>query len=101
MSDTSSSRVMPMPLSLTVSVRAWLSGTSSISSTRILVEQRVLLERREPQLVEGVRRVRHELAKEDLLVRVERVNDDVEELAGLGLEGQGFGGGGHALYFTE
>jgi hypothetical protein len=56
----------------------------------------VTLQRFELQLVERVGRVRDQLAEEDLLVRVERVDDDVEELAGFGLECQGFSGGAHA-----
>jgi hypothetical protein len=34
------------------------------------------------------------LAKEDLLVAVERVDDQVQDLGDLGLEGVGFGHGG-------
>ena len=36
--------------------------------------------------VDGVRRVRHELAQEDLLLRVERVHHEVEHFLDLGLE---------------
>jgi hypothetical protein len=44
-------------------------------------------ERAEPQLVERVGRIRHELAEEDLLVRVERVDDERQDTADLGLKG--------------
>ncbi len=46
-------------------------------------------ERLEAQAVERVRGVGDQLAQEDLLVGVERVDDDVEELLGLRLEGVG------------
>ena len=46
-------------------------------------------ERFEAQAVERVRGVGDQLAQEDLLVGVERVDDDVEELAGFRLEGMG------------
>ncbi len=55
---------------------------------RVGVQQRGMCEGLELQLVERVGGVRQQLAQEDLLVRVQRVNDDVEELAGLGLEGK-------------
>ena len=44
-------------------------------------------ERLEPQPVERVGGVGDQLAEEDLLVRVERVDDDVEELFRFGLKG--------------
>jgi hypothetical protein len=44
------------------------------------------------QLVEGVRSVRDELAQEDLLVRVERVDDQRHELRNLSLERECFFG---------
>ena len=42
-----------------------------------------------PDLVQGVRRVGDQLTKEDLLVRVERVDDEGHELGDLRLEGEG------------
>ena len=60
---------------------------------RILFQQGGLGQRLEAQLVAGVRRVRDELAEEDLLVRVERMDHQIEELAGLGLEFVGGSGG--------
>ena len=52
----------------------------------VLLEQTRFGQRFEAQLVASVRSVRDELAKEDLLVRVEGVDHQIEELAGLGLE---------------
>ncbi len=54
-------------------------------------------QRLEAQAVEGVRGVRDELAQEDLLVRVERVDDDVQQLPRLGLELVGLGLRAHLL----
>jgi hypothetical protein len=39
-----------------------------------------------PELFRGIRRIRDELANEDLLIRVERVDDDIEELGDLRLK---------------
>ena len=47
-------------------------------------------QRAEAQLVERVGGVRDQLAEEDLLVRVERVDDEAEDLGDLGLELVGF-----------
>jgi hypothetical protein len=46
-----------------------------------------LVDRLEAQLVARVRRVRDQLAKEDLLVGVQRMGDEVQDLLDLGLEG--------------
>ena len=46
----------------------------------------------EPQLVGGIRSVRRQLAQEDLLVAVERVDHQVEELFDLRLEAECFAG---------
>ena len=76
---------MPMPLSLTVNVPAALSGisvTASVSEP----EERGVGEGLEAQLLAGVRGVRDQLAQEDLLVRVQRVNHEPQYLLGLGLE---------------
>ena len=53
----------------------------------LALEERRLGQRPEAQLVERVGRVRHELSKEDLLVRVERVDDEGQDPADLGLKG--------------
>ena len=46
---------------------------------------------REPQLLARVRAVGNQLANEDFFVRVQRVNDDVQQLLNLGLEVMFFG----------
>mmetsp|Transcript_45038 Transcript_45038/g.106117 ORF Transcript_45038/g.106117 Transcript_45038/m.106117 type:complete len:860 (-) Transcript_45038:68-2647(-) len=51
-----------------------------------LAQQRGVGEREEADLVEGVGRVGDELAQEDLLLRVERVDDDVHQAPNLRLE---------------
>ena len=48
----------------------------------------------EPQLVERVGGVGHQLAQEDVLVRVQRVDHEVQELLDLGLELVAFAGSG-------
>jgi len=49
-------------------------------------EERRVGEGAETQLVESVGRVGDELAEEDLLVAIERVDDEVENLRDFGLE---------------
>ena len=50
------------------------------------------------QLLECVGRIRNELAHEDFLFRVERVDDDIEQLLDLGLEFEFLRcGGGHGV----
>ena len=56
----------------------------------IVFEERGVGERLEAQFVGGIRRVRHQLAQEDLLVAVQGVNHQVEELRHLGLEAERF-----------
>ena len=51
-----------------------------------LAEHRRIGERHEARLVERIRTVGDELTKEDLLLRVERVNDDIHELVDIRLE---------------
>ena len=79
----------PMPLSAMVSVLASLSKLTRTSRFGLVLVQRRLVERLEAQLVAGVRRVRDQLAQEDLLVGVQRVGDQVQQLLDLGLEGKG------------
>ncbi len=55
---------------------------------RVFVERSVV-QRLEAQFVAGVRRVGHQLAQEDLLVRIQRVGHQVQDLLHLGLEGKG------------
>ena len=87
-----SSRVMPMPLSSMVSVRSSSSSLIEMRGLAHLLGHVVLREREEARLVERVGRVGDELAEEDLFVRVERVDDQREDLLHLGLERE-FGGG--------
>jgi len=54
-----------------------------------------------PELFERVRGVRRQLADEDLLVHVEGVDDDVQELPNLGLEGVLVGGSRHMIQENE
>merc|ERR1719487_1089894 len=54
----------------------------------VRVEHRLVGERLVADLVERVRRVRDELAQEDLLVRVEGVDDERHQLVDLRLEGE-------------
>ena len=56
----------------------------------VVLEERGVAHRLEPQLVGGIRGVRDELAQEDLLVPVQGVNHQVQELRDLGLESEGF-----------
>mmetsp|Transcript_858 Transcript_858/g.2667 ORF Transcript_858/g.2667 Transcript_858/m.2667 type:complete len:639 (-) Transcript_858:40-1956(-) len=53
-----------------------------------LAEHALLRQRHEADLVERVRGVGNELAKEDLLLGVERVDDDVHQLVHVRLEGK-------------
>src|SRR5690606_34412025 len=53
---------------------------------RIPLEQRGLGDGPEAELVERVGRVRDELTQEDLLVRVERIDDERQDSADLGLK---------------
>ncbi len=63
-----------------------------------------LRQRLEAEPVEGIGRVRDQLAEKDLLVRVQRMDHQVEELLGLGLKLQGLDGSGcheHVLLILE
>ena len=63
----------------------------------VAVEELGMRDRLEAQLVAGVGRVAHELAQEDLLVRVERVDHQLQQLLDLGLEAQRLAGPGRGL----
>ncbi len=56
----------------------------------VVLHERAVGHRLEPQLVGGIRGVRDELAQEDLLVAVQGVNHQLQELRDLGLESEGF-----------
>jgi hypothetical protein len=73
----------------------FLVGRDLDAQFRIVGRQRGIGERRETQLVAGVGSVRDQLAKEDFLVRIQRMRDEVEDLGDFGLEGSGFGSGRH------
>ena len=86
-----SSRVMPMPLSVMVTVPAARRRRRCGSRARgPRPAARAVRERREAQPVAGIRGVGDQLAQEDLPVAVERVDHELEELAHLGLEAVGF-----------
>ncbi len=57
---------------------------------QVFIEDAITPQLNVPEFFKGVRRVGDELAKEDLLVRLEAVDDDVEDLTDLGLEGMLF-----------
>ncbi|MNQ81504.1 hypothetical protein D3C85_965270 [compost metagenome] len=59
----------------------------------IAFQQLRLVDGLEAQLVAGIRRVRHQLAQENFLVAVQRMDHQVQQLLHLGLEPQGFGRG--------
>ena len=85
--STIDSRDMPMPLSLTVSVPAFSSGMSLIFQSRIrLRSSSGFVSDSNRSLVDRVGGVADQLAKEDLLLRVERMDDQIEQLLELGLE---------------
>ena len=71
-------------------MRAAASKLTRILRSGVVLEQRGVGERLEAQLVAGVRGVGDQLAQEDLLVAVQRVDHQVEELLDLGLEAEGF-----------
>ena len=79
---------MPMPLSETVIVRGALVVADANLQVRIVLEQRAVGDRLEPQLVAGVGGVRDQLAQEDLLVAVQGVDHQVQQLLDLGLEAE-------------
>ena len=85
-SSTTSSRDMPMPLSRTVSVRGLLVGLELDVQVGHVGAELVVAERSEPQLVQRVGGVGDQLAQEDVLVRVDRVDHQLQQLAGLRLE---------------
>ena len=83
---------MPTPLSATVD-RARRGVDADVNrQVGVVLEQRRISQRFEAQLVARVRGVRDELAQEDLLVRVQGVDHQLEELSSFGLEAQRFPG---------
>src|SRR5205823_6382230 len=55
----------------------------------VVFEQRLVVQRFEAQLVAGIRRVRDQFAQEDLAIRVQRMDHELQELPDLGLEAEG------------
>ena len=92
---TRSSRFIPTPSSLTVSVPRLRVGRELDRELLALRQQGRVRQREEAQLVQRVARVAHELAQEDLLLRVERVDDEVQQLLDLRSVLQGLGRLGH------
>ena len=84
------SRDMPMPLSEIVSVPACLVRDQLDLPVGVVLEQLRLRQTLEADAVDGVASVADQLAQEDVLVRVKRVNDQVQELLELRLELHGF-----------
>lgn len=64
----------------------FLVGAEAYDELRLVREEAWLREPAEAELIEGVRRVGHELAEEDLLVRIEGVDDEREDPPDLGLK---------------
>ena len=60
-----------------------------IFELEVVLEQRLVVQRLEPQLVAGVRRVGDQFAQEDLAIRVQRMDHELQELPDFGLEAQG------------
>ena len=73
-------------------------GADGDARLRIVAEQLGPLDRLVAQLLAGIGRVGDQLAQEDVAVRIDRVDHEVEEPRNVGFEGFGFGGfgvGGH------
>ena len=81
-----SCRSMPMPLSITASVPAFLSGTMRILGRLAVGDQIGRRDRLVAQLVEGVRGVRNQFAQEDVGLRINGVHHQVQQLGNLGLK---------------
>ncbi len=80
-----SASLMPMPLSLTLKVPALESGVSV--TDQLIAAQKVRLgDRLEAQFLAGIGGVRDQLAQENLLVRVQRMDDQAQHLLGFRLE---------------
>ena len=94
----SSWRSMPMPLSATVSVLAFLLGRDPDLRRLAVRDQAGIGDRLIAQLVAGIGRVRDQLAQENIGLRINRMHHQLQQFGDLGLERLGFGGcigGGH------
>ncbi len=67
----------------------------------IALEQRFVVQRLEAQLVAGVGGVGDQLPQEDLAVRVQRVDHQLQQLSDLGLEAQGLAVGARGGRFSH
>ena len=83
-------RLMPMPLSATVRVPASWSTSMRMRKFSIVLVEALVGERLEAELLGGIGGVGDQLPQEDLLVRVQRADHQVQDLADLCLELQGF-----------
>ena len=95
--EIASSRLMPMPLSRTVSVPASGSASIQMASSPVLAQQGRIRQRQEAQLVVGVRGVGNQLPKEDLPVAVQGMDHQMQQFADFGLEAQGFALARHVI----
>ena len=89
--STISSRLMPMPLSSTVSVLSSAIEPDGDARLRVVAEQLGPGDRLVAQLLAGVGRVGDQLAQEDVAVGIDRVHHQVQQPGNVGLEGAAFG----------
>ena len=82
----SSSRLMPTPLSATVSVPAALSARMRDAQLGLVAEQLRLLQRQRAQFFAGVGGVGDQFAQEDVAVRIDRVHHQMEQTRDVRLE---------------
>ena len=87
----SSCRSMPMPLSITDSVLAFLSGMIEIFGGAPSAIRSGAGDRLVAQLVAGIRRIRDQFAQEDIGLRIDRMHHQMQEFGNLGLKRLGFG----------
>ena len=96
-----SSRDMPMPLSVTVTVRAFGSKATRIFNSASFSISALVGKRFETQLVRRIRGIGNQLAQKNLLVAIQGVNHQVEQLFDFGLEAVGFLGVSVVIKFSE
>ena len=85
-----SSRLMPMPLSSTVSSLVVRIGRDRDARLGIVAEQFGAADRLEAQPFAGVRGIGDQLAQEDVLVGIDRMHHHVQQPRDIGLECPGF-----------
>ncbi len=86
MRSTTSSRVMPMPLSRMVSVRGVLVDVDVDVQIRGVDVEVLVAERLEPQFVQRVGGVGYQLPQERILVGVDGMDHQLQQLTGLRLK---------------